>query len=306
MAAYMIRRILAIIPLLWAVATLTFILMHAVPGGPFDVTGRPLPDETIETLEDRYGLNGTIWDQYLTFMNNLLHGDLGHSFAQNRPVTEVLAERWQPTVELGLTSFGFAIVVGLTMGTLAAVRQNSWIDYSSVGLTTLGVAVPSFVMAGFLIVIFAVNLGWFDVLGWEFGNYRKMVLPVVALGLLPASFIARITRASLLEVLRQDYIRTARAKGLIEFKIIGRHVMKNGMIPVLTVVGPILAGLITGSFIIEQSFAIPGIGTLFVTSVTRRDYGVIMGTTLLYAFAIAVINLIVDLMYGFVDPRIRY
>ena len=306
MFGYAVRRILAMIPLLWAVATVTFLLMHAVPGGPFEASDRPLPTATLRALEQRYGLDDPLWQQYLNFLRNLVQFDFGLSFAQNRDVITILGERWPATVQLGVSAFIFALIIGLILGVLSAVKQNGIIDYISVAVTTMGVAVPSFVMAVFLVIVFSLQLGWFDVIGWELGNYKKMVLPTVTLGLLPASYIARITRASMLEVLRQDYVRTARAKGLVEFRVITGHVVKNAMIPVLTIAGPILAGLITGSFIIEQTFQIPGIGTLFVRSVVTRDYGIIMGTTLLYAFAIALMNLIVDLMYGVVDPRIRY
>lgn len=307
MFGYAVRRIFVMIPLLWAVATVTFFLMHAVPGGPFDVNSeKPLPQATIEALQRKYNLDGTIWDQYFGFITDLARGDLGHSFARNVPVTEVFSDGAVTTLQLGASAFIFAIVVGVGFGILSAFKQNSIFDYFSVGFTTFGVAVPNFVMAAFLIVIFSVQLNWFDVLGWEFGNYKKMVLPTIALGLLSASFIARITRASMIEILRQDFIRTARAKGLAEPSVIFRHAARNASIPVLTVIGPIFAGLLTGSFIIERTFAINGIGSAFVEAVALRDYGVIMGAVLLYAGAIAVMNLVVDLAYGLADPRIRY
>ncbi|MGE5594951.1 MAG: ABC transporter permease [Hyphomicrobiales bacterium] len=305
MTAYIIRRVLTIIPLLWGVATITFFLMHAVPGGPFDFD-KPLPPATRAALERKYHLDESLGQQYLSFMSDLVTGDLGQSFRQDRPVTNIIEERAPTTIQLGLCAFGFALVVGLTLGILSAVYQNGPMDYLSVFIATVGVSVPNFVVAVFLILLFSLQLGWFDVLGWELGNPRKMVLPIVALGLLPLAFIARVTRAAMLEVLRQDYIRTARAKGLNELRVVLRHAMRNGLIPVLTVAGPILAGLVTGSFIIERTFAIQGIGTAFVEAVQVRDYGVIMGTTLLFAFVIAVMNLIVDVTYGIVDPRIRY
>jgi len=304
-AGYILRRILAFIPLIWAIATITFFLMHAVPGGPFDQE-KPLPEATKRNLEARYNLDGSLLEQYGTFLQNLVKGDLGISFNQDRPVTDIVRERLPKTLQLGLCAFVFALVGGLTLGVVSAVNQNRWPDYLGVFVATVGAAVPNFVVGVFLIIFLALKLGWFDVLGWEFGNPRKMVLPTVALGLLPLAFIARITRASMLEVLRQDYIRTARAKGLQEFKIIVRHAIRNALIPVLTVAGPILAGLITGSFVIERFFAVGGIGTAFVDAVMLRDYGMIMGTTLLYAIAIAVVNLLVDVAYGIADPRIRY
>jgi oligopeptide transport system permease protein len=205
-----------------------------------------------------------------------------------------------------LCAFGFALVVGLTLGILSGVKQNGPLDYLAVFVSTAGAAVPNFVLSVFLVLFFGLQLGWFDVIGWEFGNPRQMVLPVVALGMFPAAFIARITRASMLEVLRQDYIRTARAKGVQEFAVVMRHAVRNALVPVLTVLGPILAGLIVGSFVIEQYFAIPGIGRAFVEAVGARDYGIIMGMTLLYAALIAILNLAVDVGYALANPRIRY
>lgn len=304
-AGYILRRILTLVPLLFAVATITFFLMHAVPGGPFDSDKRFSP-EIQQRLEDKYGLGDDLGRQYVTFLSNLVRGDLGISFQNQRPVIDRIRDGFPTTLQLGLCAFGFALVAGLAFGILSAVNQNGPLDYLAVFFATIGVAVPSFVMAIFLILLFALEFGWFDTIGWEFGNYRKMVLPTVSLGLLPAAYIARVTRASMLEVLRQDYIRTARSKGLSSARVISRHAMKNALVPVLTIAGPILAGLITGSFIIEYTFAIPGIGTAFVDAVQLRDYGMIMGTTLLYAFAIALANMFVDLAYGVVDPRIRY
>ena len=305
MAGYLVRRILAFVPLIWAIATITFFLMHAVPGGPFD-REKELPPAVVAALEKKYNLDGTIWEQYVGFLSDLAHGDLGLSFAQNRPVTTIIRERLPKSMQLGVAAFAFALVGGLTLGIVSAVRQNSLVDYFSVILATIGASVPNFVLAVFLVLFFSLQLGWFDVLGWELGNYRKMVLPIVSLGLLPLALIARVTRASMLEVLRQDYIRTARAKGLDEFRVVMRHAVRNALIPVLTIAGPIFAGLVTGSFIIERFFAIGGIGTAFVDAVTLRDYGMIMGTTLMFAVAIAVMNLAVDIAYAIVDPRIRY
>lgn len=305
MTAYILRRLFVMAPLLWAIATITFFLMHAVPGGPFD-NEKPLPPATVEALERKYNLDGSLTDQYLSFLGNLLQGDLGLSFRQDRPVSDVISEGLPETVQLGLCAFAFALLVGLSLGVLSGVKQNGPLDYIGVFVATAGAAVPNFVLSVFLVLFFALHLGWFDVIGWEFGNPRQMVLPIVALGMYPAAFIARITRASMLEVLRQDYIRTARAKGVQEFSIVLHHAMRNAMVPVLTVLGPILAGLITGSFVIEQYFAIPGVGRAFVEAVGARDYGIIMGMTLLYATLIAVLNLAVDVSYAVANPRIRY
>ena len=219
---------------------------------------------------------------------------------------DIIKDRFPVSIQLGLCAFVMAVVVGLSLGIVSAIYQNGPMDYIGVFFATAGAALPSFILAPVLVIIFAVGLGWFKVLGWEFGDYQKMVLPTIALGTLPTAFVARITRASMLDVLRQDYIRTAKAKGLTSHRVVLRHALKNAMIPVLTVLGPILAGLIVGSFIVERAFAIPGLGRTFVESVVIRDYGVIMGVTLFFAAIIAFMNLIVDILYGFVDPRIRY
>ncbi len=305
MAAYILRRLLVLIPLLWAVASITFFLMHAVPGGPFQ-GDKAMPPELLARMNDKYGLNDNVGTQYIHFLDNIIHGDLGISFATQQPVTQRIKDGFPATMQLGISAFIFAIVVGLVLGVLSAVNQNGFFDYVGVFIATIGAAIPSFVVALLLILLFSLKFHWFNVIGWKFGDYKSMTLPIVALGLLPAAYIARITRASMLEVLRQDYIRTAQAKGLKPLQIINRHALRNALVPVLTVAGPIFAGLITGSFIIEYTFAINGIGTAFVDAVELRDYGMIMGTVLLYAFAIAICNMLVDVSYGFVDPRIRY
>jgi oligopeptide transport system permease protein len=305
MIAYAIRRIILIIPLLFAVATLTFFLMHSVQGGPFD-SDKPLSDATRQRLNEKYNLDGSIGQQYVHFIANTARLDLGISISSNeRPVRDIIQEKFSVSLQLGICAFLFAIVLGLTLGVVSALNQNGIGDYVGVFVATSGAALPSFILAPFLVILFALKLNWFDVLGWEMWNYKKMVLPTVALGMLPGAFIARIARASMLDILRQDYIRTARAKGVKEFSVIVRHAVKNAMIPVLTILGPIFAGLITGSFIIENAFAIPGLGNAFVGSVLVRDYGVIMGVTLFYAAIIAFMNLIVDLLYAVADPRIR-
>jgi len=304
MLAYAIRRVLLIIPLLWAVATITFFLMHGIAGGPFD-QDKPLSAEARARLNERYDLDGTLVTQYGHYMVNLVQGDLGISFNNDREITAIIRERLPISLQLGVCAFLFACTLGLTLGAVAAINQNGVGDYIGVFLATAGAALPSFVLSPLLVVVFALKLNWFDVLGWELWNYHKMVLPMVSLGLLPAAFIARISRASMLDILRQDYIRTARAKGLTELAVLLRHAAKNALIPVLTVLGPIFAGLVTGSFIVERAYSIPGLGRTFVESVLVRDYGLIMGVTLFFAIVIAGMNLFVDLLYAAADPRIR-
>ncbi len=316
MLGYAIRRLVAMVPLVIAIATVTFFLMHSVQGGPFD-RERPTSQRQREVLEARYGLDEPLHVQYVTYIGNLLQFDLGVTLrGDSRDVREIIEERMGKSLQLGIAAFIFATVGGLSLGIVSSLNQNGFGDYVGVFIATVGAAMPSIVLAPILTIIFAVEFGWFRVLSndygfmpWfsgDFSNWRGVVLPTIALGFLPLAFVARITRASMLEVLRQDYIRTARAKGLREFVVVLRHSAKNALIPVLTVLGPIFAGLITGSIVIEQAFAIPGIGREFVRSVLVRDYGLIMGVTVFYAVLIAFMNLVVDLLYGVADPRIRY
>lgn len=304
MLGYVLRRLLWMIPVLWFIATITFFLMHQVPGGPFTAE-KNRPPAVEEALQRRYGLDKPVLVQYRTYMWNLLHGDLGISTRQSdRPVTQIIGRGIRVTAQLGALALVVALGVGITLGVVAALNRNGPLDYASVFFATVGASMPNFVLAVFLIIVFAVKLHWFDIIGW--GEPRKMVLPVISLSLLPAAYLARITRASMLEVMNQDYVRTARAKGLREGRVVLGHIIKNGMIPVLTLIGPITANLITGSFVTETIYSIPGIGRAFVVSVFDRDYGLIMGTTIFYTVIVVLANLLVDITYAVVDPRIRY
>jgi oligopeptide transport system permease protein len=317
MAGYTIRRVLWVIPVLWAVATITFFLMHAVPGGPF-TQDKSLPPAVNEALNKRYHLDQPIWKQYALYLWDASHGDLGLSFQGDRDVSKLLRDGFFVTAQLGIMGFLLAAVVGMVLGTLSALNQNGPLDYLGVIFATIGASVPNFIMAAFLVIVFVVNLHWLDSLGWggptQFRDvldtsayeWRKLIIPVVSVSVLPAAFIARVTRASMLEVLHQDYIRTARAKGVAEYRVVLRHTIKNALIPVLTIMGPSAAALVTGSFIIETMFGIPGVGRAFVTAVERRDYAMIMGSTLFYTVIVTFANLFVDLAYAAVDPRIRY
>jgi oligopeptide transport system permease protein len=317
MTGYTIRRILWVIPVLWAVATITFFLMHAVPGGPF-TQDKNVPPAVNEALNRRYHLDKPLYQQYALYLWDASHGDLGLSFDGDRDVSKLLKDGFFVTAQLGIMGFVVAAVVGMVLGTLSALNQNGPLDYLGVVFATIGASVPNFIMGAFLVVVFVVNLHWLDSLGWggpvQFGdvlhssayNWHKLIIPVVSVSVLPAAFIARVTRASVLEVLNQDYIRTARAKGVSEQRVVLRHTIKNALIPVLTIMGPTAAALVTGSFIIETMFGIPGVGRAFVTAVERRDYGMIMGSTLFYTMIVTLANLAVDLAYAVVDPRIRY
>lgn len=304
MSGYVVRRVLWLLPVLFFVSLITFALMHSVEGGPWDEE-KKLPDAVIENLNRKYGLDKPVWRQYIDFVWNALQGDLGASFQrQDKPVTDIIVSGFRVTATLGVIAMAIALMIGVTLGVLGAVNRNGIADYASVLLGSIGAAVPSFALAILLIYVFAVKLHWLPVLGW--GSAEQAVMPAATLAALPTAFLARVTRASMLDVLGQDYMRTARAKGLRSATVLYRHGLRNALIPILTVTGPIMAGLVTGSFIVEQVFAIPGIGRLFVHSINARDYGMIMGTTLFYAVIIAFANLAVDIAYAVVDPRIRY
>ncbi len=308
MGRYLINRILWIIPVLWLIATVTFILMNIAPGSPWDYkasqTNRPLSEAQKANLDRKYGLDKPVFVQYTTYLANAVRLDFGESYQyQGQSVFDMIKQGLPYSARLGLFAFLISVAIGVPLGILAALKQNTWIDYVALFAATAGFTIPSFVIAIFLLVLFAVRIQWFDVLWTE--SWKSYVLPAVALGIGSSAFLARLTRASMLEVMRQDYIRTARAKGLPGSTVTFRHIVRNGLIPVVTVMGPALAGLITGTFIIEFIFQVPGIGRLFIQAVNARDYPVIMGSTLLFAFFIAVGNLAVDIIYGLVDPRIK-
>lgn len=304
MLKYSLNRLFWIVLVLIAVAFITFSLMHLVPGGPWD-REKELAPQVIENLNKKYGLDKPYFVQFGSYMWNILQGDLGVSYSyQDRGVTEILMDGLPKTATLGGVAFLIAILVGIPLGMAAALKQNSIIDYIAVFFSTLFASIPGFVLGIFLVLIFSVSLHLLPTGGW--GTIDHVIMPAIALAALPAAYIARVTRASMLDVLRQDYIRTARAKGLAEHVVLIRHTLRNALIPVMTVIGPELAFLITGSVVIESIFSIPGTGRLFVQGIAQRDYGLIMGTTLFYAFIIAVANYVVDVLYGVVDPRIRY
>ncbi|MDP2726460.1 MAG: ABC transporter permease [Dehalococcoidia bacterium] len=304
MTSYLIRRILWIIPVLLVVSFITFSLMHLVPGGPWD-REKNLAPAIVQNLNRKYNLDKPVWEQYALFVWNAAHGDLGISYtSQNKNVTEIILRGFPITATLGLVALAFVLVMGLGLGILSALRQNSWIDYVSLFFATLGASTPNFVSAIVLIIVFAVGLHLLKTGGW--GSPDQLIMPAIALGLTPAAFLTRMTRASLLEALGQDYVRTARAKGLSEKTVLTRHILKNALIPVVTILGPLAAYLVTGSFVIENVFSIPGIGRIFIQGIGARDYALIMGAVLFYALIVAMANLVVDLLYGFIDPRIRY
>jgi oligopeptide transport system permease protein len=301
---YLVRRILWIIPVLFTVSILTFVLMHSVPGGPWD-REKVLPDGVKARLNAEYGLDKPLPEQYVQWAGGFLQGDLGPSYRyQDRRVNDIVADGLPITVQLGVMAFILAVLVGIPLGIFAALGHNRWPDYLSTSVSIIGISTPSFVLAILLIVFFSVQLGWFPTGGWKGANY--WVLPTVALAGFPIAVIARYTRASMLEVTRKDYIRTAQSKGLRDGAVVSRHMIRNALIPVVTILGPTLAFLVTGSFIIERIFSIPGVGQFYIQAIGTRDYSLLMAMTMLYAFAVAFLNVVVDVLYAYIDPRIRY
>ncbi len=304
MTGYLIRRVLWIFPVLFAISLITFMLMHTVPGGPWD-REKPLPRSVVERLNAEYGLDDPLPVQYLRWAGGILTGDLGPSYRyRDRTVNDIVADGIATTAQLGVMAFLLAVLVGVPLGMIAALRHNGLPDYAATLVSIAGIATPSFVLAMLLVLVFAVTLRWLPTHGWE--GPSSYVLPTVALAGYPIAQIARYKRASMLEVTRKDYVRTAYSKGLRERTVVTMHMTRNALIPVLTILGPLLAYLVTGSFIVELIFSIPGIGRFYVNGIGERDYGLIMPMTMLYAVVIAVLNLVVDVLYAYVDPRIRY
>ena len=299
----MVTRMFSAVIVLLAIISITFLLMHAIPGGPFTAE-KNIPALVLKNIEEHYKLNDPLWKQYFDYVRNLLSLDLGPSFKYaGRSVNDIIAESFPVSFELGMMSIAVAVFVGIPAGVAAALRQNQWPDYLIMLFATIGVSVPSFVLATILVYVLALQLGLFPAAMWSGAEYA--VLPTLALAALPMAFIARLTRSSMLEVLAQDYIKTARAKGLPERTILYRHALKNALIPVVTYIGPMSAAVLTGSFIIESIFAIPGLGRHFVTSIYNRDYTVILGVTVFYSVLVISLNLLVDLIYPLLDPRIK-
>ena len=304
MAKYIVKRVILMICTLLLISLLTFILMHAVPGGPF-TSERKLPEAVEAALNAKYNLDDPLPVQYLDYMVDLAHRDLGPSFQyEGRSVNDFIKSGFPVSARLGVTTICFVLLAAVPMGALAALKNGRWQDMLVMGVATLGVTIPSFVIATGLMYIFSYKLGWTPTIGLD--SWKGYILPVIALGGYSLAFIARLMRSSLLEVMGQDYIRTARAKGLSEFKVITRHALRNALIPVVTILGPTIANLLTGSFVIEKIFALPGLGIHFVNSITNRDYTAIMGVTIFYAAFLIAMIFIVDLFYCLIDPRIKY
>ena len=328
MIAYTIRRLFWLVPVLFFVALITFTLMHAAPGGPWDrdLSARQVDQRTQDVLNQKFGLDKPLFfnfqggnpldSQFFSYIWGAVRGDLGPSYRQRgQNVQDILFKppedkpfwysKFGYSARLGLLAVAFAIVFGLPLGVIAALKRNTIIDYVTLFLSTVGISIPSFVLAIFLIILVASKLKLIKIVQQSWDSPGAWIVPAVILGFGTFAYVTRLTRSTMLEVMQQDYIRTARAKGLTERAVIIRHMLRNALIPVVTILGPALAGLVTGSFIIEQMFSFPGMGRAFVTSISQRDYSMIMGTVLVYAFLVAAANLSVDLVYGFLDPRIK-
>jgi len=315
---FILNRVIRSIIVIFLISVVTFTFMQLVPGGPFssDAGGRPRPPEVQARLEAKYGLDKPPVEQYFNYMANLIFRfDFGPSLRQVDFNTNQLLfgiDFWEAplstpvmiSAEVGLFSFLLAVLIGIPMGIVSALFRNKPPDHIAMFISTLGVSIPNFVLGLMLILLFSLTLGWLPVYGW--GTWQQAVMPIITLGTGGMAIIARLTRASMLETLGQDYIRTARAKGLRERMVMVRHALPNSLIPVVTVLGPMLAAWLTGTFFVELVFAIPGIGKFFITAVTDRDYSLIMATILLYSIVLVAANLIVDIIYAFLDPRIRY
>ena len=303
MIKFILLRILQAIPTLFIIATLTFFMTRLAPGGPFDAE-KNIPEEIKEKLESHFGLEKPLHTQYFLYLGNLLQGDLGPSFKyMGWEVSELIAKAFPVSAQLGLFSLLIALVLGLPAGVVAALRKNSAYDYCLMITAMLGICLPTFVLGPLLILFFSSWLGWLPPLGWY--SFADMILPSLTLGLFYGAYIARLTRAGMLETLNQDYIRTARAKGAPPVRVVLRHAIKGGLLTVVTFLGPAFAGLISGSFIIESIFFIPGLGRFFVTAAFNRDYTMVLGTVLFYACLIIILNLLVDMIQASIDPKTR-
>lgn len=299
------RRLLVAVPTLFVVVTLAFFMMRAAPGGPFD-TDRRLSPAIERNVLARYGMNKPLGEQYLDYVGGVLHGDLGPSLKyKDKSVLQILKENYPVSLKLGLSAILIAGVTGVSLGVLAALRQNRPADYGVMAVAILGVCVPTFVTAPLLVLAFASKLGWLPTAGWNNGALANMVLPVIVLALPQVAVISRLTRAGMIEVLRSNYVRTARAKGLPERRIVTRHALRAAILPLVSYLGPACAGLLTGSLVVEKIFNLPGLGKFFVISALQRDYTVVMGMVIVYAGLILALNLVADLIYAALDPRVR-
>ncbi len=304
MFRFIFRRLLQVIPVIFVIITATFFMVRLVPGGPF-LAEKAIPPEVMRNLEAHYGLDQPLWKQYATYLGNIVRGDLGPSLKySNRTVNEIIATKLPVSLILGGCSLAVALTLGLTLGVVAAVRRNTGLDYLASAIGMLGICVPTFVLGPLLVLFFAIRLGWVNASGWY--SWQDGVLPSLTLGFVYAAYIMRLTRGGMLEVLNQDFIRTARAKGASELRVVFRHALRGGLLPVVSFLGPAIAGILTGSFVIETIFQIPGLGREFVNSAFNRDYTLVLGTVILYASMIVALNLVVDVVQVWLNPKLKF
>jgi oligopeptide transport system permease protein OppB len=303
MGGYVVRRVVSMFITLFFVITLTFVMMHSIPGNPF--TGeKKLPPAIEKALLEKYNLDKPLSQQYVDYVSGVAKGDFGPSMKYNgRTVNDMIGDGFPISAELGGLAILLIVIVGIPLGVIAALKQGTWIDRTMIFFAIVGVTIPSFVLATLLIYVFGTRLKVLPTSRWV--SWKSRIMPTIALGVSSIAYVARLTRSSMLEVINQDYIRTARAKGLTETVVVFKHALKNALIPVVTYLGPLTAGILTGSFIIEKIFAVPGMGRMFVESISNRDYTVIMGVTIFYSLILVVFIFIVDLVYGLIDPRIK-
>lgn len=306
MIKFIAKRIFEAIPTLLVLITISFFLMRFAPGNPFS-SERPLPPEVMANIEAKYGLDKPVFEQYTTYLGNIVQGDFGPSFKyKDFTVNELVTKALPVSAKIGFFAFIFALVMGVTVGTIAALKQNSWIDYMIMSTAMAGVVMPSFILAPVLIYIFSINLGWLPAGGWLDGSLKYMLLPMFGMSLLYVATFARITRGSMIETLNSNFIRTARAKGLSYPYIIIKHALRPALLPVVSYMGPAFVGIITGSVVIETIFGLPGIGKLFVNAAFNRDYSLVLGITILIGTLTIIFNAIVDIVLAYIDPKIRY
>ncbi|CEM60618.1 oligopeptide ABC transporter permease OppB [Treponema phagedenis] len=308
MVRFIIRRLLSLIPTLFLIITFSFFIMKAAPGGPFSAE-RNIPPEILANINKAYHFDEPVYKQYLRYLGNVLRGDLGPSFRyKDYTVNDLIANTLPNSLILGITALCIALFFGIFVGLMSAVKQNSIIDYLTMSVAVIGISIPLFVVGPLLMLVFAVQLKWLPTSGWITGRQglKTLIMPAVTLSLPYFAYIARLSRASVLEVLRSDYIRTAYAKGLSYPLVLFKHALKGAMLPVISYLGPAFAGIITGSVVIEKIFLVPGLGTFFVQSALNRDYTLIMGTVIVYSIILILMNFIVDIVYAAIDPRISY
>jgi oligopeptide transport system permease protein len=300
---FVTRRVAGFLPVLFIIVSLSFFIMRLAPGGPFD-QDRALPEQVRANIEARYHLNESLWTQYIRYLGDVLRGDLGPSFRYpDRTVNELLGLGFPVSLLLGTCAMTVAVCLGGAAGLLAGVRRNSTVDYLTMSFALFGVSIPNFVLGPILMLLFALGLGWVPVAGW--GTWRHLILPAFTLGTFYAAYVARLTRAGMLEVIGQDFIRTARAKGLREATVVLRHAVPSAILPVVTYLGPASAAVLTGSVVVETVFSIPGIGRYFVASALNRDYTMVLGTVVSYSVLLLGFNLVVDILYAYLDPRVQ-